>query len=147
MHFFTLKKKEPNGFLVQRNSYLMQVCQYMFRDQRDALWNWSNSQELRYDEPNLATNKYNPLGTRFVIRWWKKKQRITNCRTMTMRYGIILEDGIETFLDSGCRATSFIQTMKTEFSHNINWKIPIAASIIIPSWYGSWIWYNITMYY
>lgn len=82
-----------------------------------------------YDEPNLAANKYNPLGTRFVIRWWKKKQRIANCRTMTMRYGIILEDGIETFLDSGCRATSFIQTMKTEFSHNINWKIPITASI------------------
>jgi len=70
MNFFTLKKKETNQFLVQKNNYLMQVCQYMFRDQQDALWNWSNSRDMTNQISQLTNTNHNAyaLGTKFVIR-------------------------------------------------------------------------------
>uniref|UniRef100_A0A0A9E3A0 CesA12 n=1 Tax=Arundo donax TaxID=35708 RepID=A0A0A9E3A0_ARUDO len=49
-------------------------------------------------------------GTGCRIRYRRKKARTTRRSTMTIRYGLTLLDAIDTFLDSGCLASSFSGT-------------------------------------
>lgn len=78
------------------------------------LGNWSRIQETANQISQMMEVSHRPMasGTGCRIRYRRKKARTTRRSTMTMRYGFTLLDAMDTFLDSGCLASSFLLVVR-----------------------------------
>ena len=79
--------------------------------------NWSRIQEMANQISQMMETSHSPMasGTGCRIRYRRKKASTTRRTTITIRYGFTLLDAIDTFLDSGCLASSFLLKAKKRF--------------------------------
>lgn len=84
---------------------------YVSRTIGDHFGNWSNIQVTANHISQITDVNHNPYAslTGCVILLWKKKPRITIRRRIIIRYGFILLEGIDNFLQSGCLPSSILR--------------------------------------